>query len=258
MSIASEGIAGEIVFGAISIELTARLAITIREVMGRHDAAEDVETKRKIVEDVGPKLLAVSKKLEALTPSAQGLTELLRLSQKSDYATRLSLTLPILRDSFASQRSRLLARCSSLEAAASTYFAENAPAYFPREFGLCVPGNYSWVPFVLDRQSVTVGTRLAEVPNVLRPFFSVEPAPIPTDSGSITNDGLIIQEVGRQASEQMSANREFLSGLLAGKLAPAVLKLGGVGGTVSEKLSRLNNDLAILGGLDRESHTRAE
>ncbi|NDK52810.1 hypothetical protein [Rhizobium laguerreae] len=251
LSMALKGLPGQIGRDAILIEIAGRLGSTIRQIEDRLINAQDISEKRALISEAEPRLLQIATRLEQATPSAKGLHDFLNTdgADYDGYPARLALALPLLRESFTSQKNELMSRCSELKEKAVFYLGDKASSYFPREFGLCLPSNYVWIPFVLDNAAVTVGARTSEVSDAFKPYFSIETAPLP-DAGKFTmNSGITIREVGKEAAEQAIESRRFLAGLTEGELAPGKLVFGGdsIGRTISEKLSRLTYDLDSLG-----------
>ncbi|MDQ1902374.1 hypothetical protein RAH32_18295 [Paracoccus sp. WLY502] len=246
---ATGGASSEIVMKAVTIEIIGRFAVTILELSETYSKIENDADRRKIEQEVSARLSVLAEKAEALSPSMTGISSLLQTSSQEAFLTKLSMMLPILRRDFTLQVASLKNSCNALRQSTEPYFGSQVQFYFPREFGLCTTADYSWLPFVLENSSITVGVRPIQVPDDLQPYIVIESTPIIGIDSGTTADGITIRETGENLAKDLEENRDLLLRLNRGEVVPGTIRLSGrlKDETVSSMLSRLDSDLENLG-----------
>lgn len=157
---------------ALRVELAGRLATTLLRIKDDYVAATP-EHKLLIENQFQSNLLPVIKRAAEIVDLSE-IVSLIEGPGEDEFGIRIDATVPILRESFVSERKSLLNTCDGIKSTIKHALGERGTGYFQRVLSWCSAAQLTWLPFIAGDKKVIFNTPQPVVGPKFTQYFSLE------------------------------------------------------------------------------------
>lgn len=202
---------------ALRVELAGRMATTLLRFRDEYKAAP-VDYRQSLEHQFQIELLPVITRAAGIIDLNQ-VVSLIEGISSEPLSARIDAAIPLLRESFKSERKGLLSACTQIRSDIKRSLGDQSLGYFQRVLSWCSATQLTWLPFITGQQRVVFKTPDPIVGGQFQPYFTVVQTSQESNSAQVGGTFVVTDSGDRRGDSQM-VTRELVE-YLQNHLAPS-------------------------------------
>lgn len=202
---------------ALRVELAGRMATTLLRFRDEYKAAP-ADYRQSLERQFQIELLPVIARAASIVDLNQ-VVSLIEGVSSEPLSARIDAAIPLLRESFKSERNGLLSACTQIRSDIKRSLGDQSLGYFQRVLSWCSATQLTWLPFITGQQRVVFKTPDPIVGGQFQPYFTVVQTSQESNSAQVGGTFVVTDSGDRRGDSQM-VTRELVE-YLQNHLAPS-------------------------------------